>query len=45
MNNNLRHPRPSAQRGRTWTPPKLTRLEAGRAELTVGPNLDNSNNS
>jgi hypothetical protein len=37
--------RPAARGGRSWTPPKLIRLEAGRAELTAGTTFDNSNQS
>jgi hypothetical protein len=37
--------RPSAPGVRSWTPPKLIRIEAGRAELTAGTTFDNSNQS
>lgn len=37
--------RRTARNVRSWTPPKLVRLEAGRAELTAGTTFDNSNQS
>ena len=37
--------RQAARGARSWTPPKLIRLEAGRAELTAGTTFDNSNQS
>ena len=37
--------RQAARNVRSWTPPKLVRLEAGRAELTAGTTFDNSNQS
>jgi hypothetical protein len=43
MKNSSTSPRPKAQTMRSWTPPKLSRLEGGRAELTKGPNQDASN--
>jgi hypothetical protein len=39
------HPRPAARAARPWTPPKLRRFEAGRAEGLTGLNIDISDHS
>jgi hypothetical protein len=38
-------PCPKVRTAHPWTPPKLSRLELDRAELTKGPNTDASNYS
>jgi hypothetical protein len=45
MKKNNTSTRPAARSARSWTPPKLIRIEAGRAELTAGTTFDNSNQS
>ena len=45
MSKNSIKPRSGARQRRPWSRPELTRLEAGRAELGLGPFSDGPNNS